>query len=113
MLSAAERQRRLDARQSMSSLAEELGVTREAIVYRVRVLGLKRPPPAKAIKLGKRPPPMPIAMHAKPAPRRRKTQRECITCHEFFVSEGPHNRMCTACRHGSEVTVYSLGETKK
>ena len=113
MLSAAERQRRLDARQSMSSLAEELGVTREAIVYRVRVLGLKRPPPAKAAKIGKRPPPLPIAMHAKPASGRHKSRRQCITCGEPFASDGPGNRMCTACRHETEITVYSLGDAKK
>lgn len=89
MLSAAELQRRLDARQSMSSLAEELGVTREAIVYRVRVLGLKRPPPAKSVKLGKLRPPLPVAMHAKPASSRRTTRRQCITCNEPFLSTGP------------------------
>jgi len=28
--------------------------------------------------------------------------RPCITCGETFQSEGPHNRMCTLCRHQSE-----------
>ena len=113
MLSAAELQRRLDARQSMASIAEELGITREAVVYRIRTLGLKRPPPVKAIKLGKRPPPMPSVVHSKPVSGRRTTRRQCITCGENFTSHGPGNRMCTACRHATEVTIYSIGASKK
>ncbi|MGR3436846.1 MAG: hypothetical protein ACU0CO_18485 [Shimia sp.] len=27
-----------------------------------------------------------------------KAPRDCITCGASFMSEGPHHRMCTACR---------------
>jgi hypothetical protein len=36
-------------------------------------------------------------------PRRRKghQERKCMTCGTTFMSEGPHNRMCNACRQKS------------
>jgi hypothetical protein len=38
---------------------------------------------------------------AKPLARRPKTERECMTCRHRFMSEGPHHRMCDACRRAS------------
>lgn len=32
----------------------------------------------------------------------REQARACLTCGETFVSEGPHNRLCSRCRHRSE-----------
>ena len=28
-------------------------------------------------------------------------ERPCITCRKDFLSQGPHHRMCSACRHNS------------
>lgn len=28
----------------------------------------------------------------------RSSKRKCMTCPEIFMSEGPHNRLCTSCR---------------
>lgn len=28
----------------------------------------------------------------------RKKSRSCLTCGATFISEGPHNRMCSPCR---------------
>lgn len=28
----------------------------------------------------------------------RKRKRNCLTCTDEFMSEGPHNRMCDTCR---------------
>lgn len=38
--------------------------------------------------------------HCRPKPALK--QRSCMTCEKPFLSEGPHNRMCTGCRHRSE-----------
>lgn len=38
---------------------------------------------------------------AKPLARRPKTERACMTCHRSFMSEGPHHRMCDACRRST------------
>jgi hypothetical protein len=32
------------------------------------------------------------------ARRNSRTVRECLTCDDTFLSEGPHNRMCNCCR---------------
>lgn len=31
----------------------------------------------------------------------RQRPRRCLTCGQPFISEGPHNRMCAACRQQS------------
>ena len=28
----------------------------------------------------------------------RRQPRRCLTCETTFISDGPHNRMCVACR---------------
>ena len=28
-----------------------------------------------------------------------KTKRNCMCCRAEFLSDGPHNRLCTRCRH--------------
>lgn len=33
---------------------------------------------------------------------RPKRRRPCITCGTPILSEGPHHRMCTGCRHASD-----------
>lgn len=40
---------------------------------------------------------------AKPRPlaRARRTERACMQCRKAFPSEGPHHRMCDACRRAS------------
>lgn len=39
----------------------------------------------------------------------RKT-RTCLCCRESFLSAGPHNRMCTACRGISDAGApYAIG----
>lgn len=35
------------------------------------------------------------------ARRAAKQRRPCITCHEPFLSDGPHHRMCTRCRNNT------------
>lgn len=40
--------------------------------------------------------------HADRLERRAKVRcRACLTCGSEFISEGPHNRMCAACRQQS------------
>ena len=38
---------------------------------------------------------------AKGAQASRASERPCMTCRKPFLSEGPHHRMCTGCRHNS------------
>jgi len=54
-------------------------------------------------------------VHSKP-PRRttRMKQRPCLRCDRMFQSEGPHNRLCQACREfiaaaPSPMEEYPLG----
>lgn len=102
---------------TVPEMAGILGVTQPAIAYRLGKLGLKAAPaivpalpetvPAKRLR-------KPVSTRfSKPVASRRKTRRLCITCLEPFISHGPGNRMCTACRHATEITVYTLGEAKK
>ena len=32
------------------------------------------------------------------APKPERQQRECMCCRTQFMSDGPHNRLCTRCR---------------
>lgn len=32
----------------------------------------------------------------------RRRRRACICCRSPFLSDGPHNRMCNACRRGAD-----------
>lgn len=44
---------------------------------------------------------MPRVMRAYSKPSRRTTKlkrRDCLRCDRVFLSEGPHNRLCQACR---------------
>ena len=36
---------------------------------------------------------------AQAAKSARCRERPCMTCRNSFLSEGPHHRMCTICRH--------------
>lgn len=35
------------------------------------------------------------------ADKPKATPRSCMSCHNEFMSEGPHHRMCAACRSAS------------
>lgn len=102
---------------TVPEMAGILGVTQPAITYRLGKLGLQAAPaiatamPATAPT--KRPRRAASTRFSKPASSRRKVRRLCMTCLEPFTSDGPHNRVCTACRHATEVTIYSLGASKK
>lgn len=39
--------------------------------------------------------------------------RSCMSCKTEFKSEGPQNRLCEACRHGSEDFAYALEIPRK
>ena len=36
------------------------------------------------------------------------TARACMTCRAEFMREGPHHRMCAACRHASAAIPASM-----
>lgn len=102
---------------TVPEMAGILGVTQPAIAYRLGKLGLKAAPaivPALPETVSSKRPRRPVSTRfSKPASSRRKVRRLCMTCLEPFTSDGPHNRMCTACRHATEVTIYSIGASKK
>lgn len=35
-------------------------------------------------------------------------KRPCLSCRTTFASEGPHNRLCSACRQDTALPSYSL-----
>lgn len=43
----------------------------------------------------------------------RLTPRACLCCGDTFASEGPHNRMCNACRRQTEGFVGGLVTTQR
>lgn len=68
------------------------------------------------MKRAPRPPRLPMAppqSQFKPALRRRKTECDCIICHEAFLSTGPGHRMCGRCRSLSGDHIYSIHGAKK
>jgi hypothetical protein len=109
MVSPAQIQRCLDERKSLLEIATELGISGEAVKYRIRAHGLKRTLPLKSLRRRavSRP------EHIKPATRH-TVHRECITCSEPFTSTGQGHRMCSRCRHLSEDHIFSIsGASKK
>ena len=36
--------------------------------------------------------------YKKPKPKVDKKERECMMCYKPFISEGKHNRICSACK---------------
>jgi len=48
--------------------------------------------------------------HSPPGRPRTKFRklRPCMTCGKNFISEGNHNRMCVACRHGDHTTINGV-----
>ena len=41
--------------------------------------------------------------------KKRKQRRACLCCGKSFLSEGPHNRLCNACRQkGDDGSPYSV-----
>ena len=65
-------------------IAIELGRSPAAIWVRAHVIGitLKRDKPPETVLA-----------------KVRHTRRQCMHCCKPFVSDGPHHRMCSVCRH--------------
>ena len=68
---------------ALADIAGRLGRSREAVRSRARRMRL-------APRRARRGIPMPAA-----------AERACLNCHAPFASQGPHHRLCDACREGS------------
>lgn len=71
---------------STAAIAIALGRSESSISSRAKTL---------AEKAGR---PLPKAAQAPAMARPKKTLRPCMCCRTEFASDGPHNRLCAACR---------------
>lgn len=80
---------------SAKSIAEAIGVTKQAVYStRAKRRATGKPGrPRNSLKPGKPSDIRPDQSETPPT-----TERPCMTCGKRFASEGPHNRMCSLCR---------------
>lgn len=89
------------AKATLREIAQLTGLSVSGVHKRLQPKPAK-PPKAKKVQapqvVPEPAPPCP-AETAKPETRRKLlTQRTCMCCAKPFKSEGPHNRLCRACR---------------
>lgn len=92
-------------RRSMTLIAEEIGMTKNALIGFLNRAGIRSPhPPAVTfdgtvdrITVAPRKRPSEAGWKKKPQPMI-AGNRPCLCCGHVFRSEGAHNRMCNPCR---------------
>jgi DNA-binding CsgD family transcriptional regulator len=97
--------KRMDAEgKAMQEIAAALGRTpasvKDKLIRLSRQGGMPKRPPldrARRAQISK-------ASHE----AKKRTRRPCLCCGQPFMSEGPHNRLCSNCRSKSQEVSYAL-----